>query len=329
MPGAGKQPPQIQDQIKELLEAGFDPTTIHRRLKVGRSSIYRMKRCLEQHGTNYMPKEMNKKNGRPKVLTPEQELEVSAWLRDPKNRTRFLDDLVWLIHDRFGIVCSTTTMSKMKRKWLRVIDYEENGTPIDDTTRAQLEETHPDLPLLHQPHAPVAEMGSMASGLESDGMGMQQPLPPQMEQQHPHPQLEQQHQDPLIEQHQLDDHSHLDQTQHADFSQPQQQHLHADLSQQQHLHPHLDQHSQLDQQQHQQHPYPDHHLQPQQQHDDILSLPPHQQQHHTQHPLEDPLNVYHPPPAHDPQLDAQLEQQIRHSAEMGVMGGHHGQHLGT
>jgi transposase len=74
MPGAGKQPPEIQDQIKELLEAGFDPTTIHRRLKVGRSSIYRMKRCLEQHGTNYMPKEMNKKNGRPKVLTPEQEL---------------------------------------------------------------------------------------------------------------------------------------------------------------------------------------------------------------------------------------------------------------
>ena len=74
MPGAGKQPPQIQEQIKELLEAGFDPTTIHRRLKVGRSSIYRMKRCLQQHGTAYMPVEMNKKNGRPKVLSAEQEL---------------------------------------------------------------------------------------------------------------------------------------------------------------------------------------------------------------------------------------------------------------
>jgi transposase len=74
MPGAGKQPPEVQEQIKELLEAGFDPTTIHRRLKVGRSSIYRMKRSLEQHGTNYMPKELNKKNGRPKVLTPAQEL---------------------------------------------------------------------------------------------------------------------------------------------------------------------------------------------------------------------------------------------------------------
>ena len=74
MPGSGKQPPEVQDQIRELLEAGFDPTTIHRKLKVGRSSIYRMKRCLQQHGTNYMPSEMNKKNGRPKVLTPEQEL---------------------------------------------------------------------------------------------------------------------------------------------------------------------------------------------------------------------------------------------------------------
>ena len=74
MPGAGKQPPEVQEHIKELLEAGFDPTTIHRRLKVGRSSIYRMKRCLQQHGTAYMPVEMNKKNGRPKVLTAEQEL---------------------------------------------------------------------------------------------------------------------------------------------------------------------------------------------------------------------------------------------------------------
>lgn len=74
MPGSGKQAPEVQAQIKELLEAGFDPTTIHRRLKVGRSSIYRMKRCLQQHGTNYMPKELNKKNGRPKVLTAEQEL---------------------------------------------------------------------------------------------------------------------------------------------------------------------------------------------------------------------------------------------------------------
>ncbi|KXS94274.1 hypothetical protein AC579_7279 [Pseudocercospora musae] len=153
MPGSGKQSPEVQEQIKELLEAGFDPTTIHRKLKVGRSSIYRMKRCLQQHGTNYMPPELNKKNGRPKVLTPEQELEVREWLRDPKNRTRYLDDLVWLIHDRFGIVCSTTTMSKLKRKWLRVIEFEENGTLIDDLTRQQLLETHPDLPVLAQSSA--------------------------------------------------------------------------------------------------------------------------------------------------------------------------------
>ncbi|CAK4030526.1 uncharacterized protein RCC_02295 [Lecanosticta acicola] len=173
MPGYGKQSPEIQEQIKELLEAGFDPTTIHRRLKVGRSSIYRMKRCLQQHGTNYMPPELNKKNGRPKVLTPDQELEVCDWLRDPKNRTRFLDDLVWLIHDRFGTVCSTTTMSKLKRKWSRVIEFEENGTPLDDTTRVQLMETHPDLPILHQQSVPEAQMGVSAQ-LQPVDMPMQQ-----------------------------------------------------------------------------------------------------------------------------------------------------------
>ncbi|TKA71577.1 hypothetical protein B0A55_07668 [Friedmanniomyces simplex] len=148
MPGAGKQAPEVQAQIKELLEAGFDPTTIHRKLKVGRSSIYRMKRCLQQHGSAYMPTELNKKNGRPKVLTAEQELEVRDWLRDPKNRNRYLDDLVWLIHDRFGIVCSTTTMSKLKRKWTRVIESEESGQPLEDSIRAQVMETHPNLPML-------------------------------------------------------------------------------------------------------------------------------------------------------------------------------------
>ncbi|KAK5741524.1 hypothetical protein LTR17_003962 [Elasticomyces elasticus] len=148
MPGAGKQAPEVQARIRELLEAGFDPTTIHKKLKVGRSSIYRMKRCLEEHGTAYMPSELNKKNGRPKVLTAEQELEVRDWLRHPPNRTRYLDDLVWLIHDRFGTVCSTTTMSKLKRKWMRVIEAEETGHPLEASIREQVLETHPDLPIL-------------------------------------------------------------------------------------------------------------------------------------------------------------------------------------
>jgi hypothetical protein len=73
MAGSGKQSADVQQQIIEFLEAGIDPTTIHRRLKVGRSSIYRMKRSLAQHGTAYAPPETNKKNGRPKVMTAEQE----------------------------------------------------------------------------------------------------------------------------------------------------------------------------------------------------------------------------------------------------------------
>jgi len=179
MPGAGKQPPAVQEQIRELLEAGFDPTTIHRRLKVGRSSIYRMKRCLQQHGTAYMPPELNKKNGRPKVLSAEQELEVRDWLRDEKNRNRYLDDLVWLIHDRFSIVCSTTTMSKLKRKWLRVIESEESGNPLDPATRAWVTETHPDLPILHQTSAPAATMlqSSATTPVAQQGLTAQASLP--------------------------------------------------------------------------------------------------------------------------------------------------------
>lgn len=82
--------------------------------------------------------------------------EVLAWLRIPSNRNRYLDDLVWLIHDRFHIVCSTTTMSKMKRKWLRVIEHEETGRQLDETTRKQFLETHPDLRLLQQ-HTPTIQ----------------------------------------------------------------------------------------------------------------------------------------------------------------------------
>lgn len=59
-------------------------------------------------------------------------------------------------------------MSKMKRKWLRVIEYEENGTPLDDLTRAQLEETHPDLPLLHQPTASMVPPQAQMHALPTD-----------------------------------------------------------------------------------------------------------------------------------------------------------------
>lgn len=41
----------------------------------------------------------------------------------------------------------------MKRKWLRVIEYEETGRPLDVATRNSLQETHPDLPVLHDEQA--------------------------------------------------------------------------------------------------------------------------------------------------------------------------------
>lgn len=69
-------------------------------------------------------------------------------------------------------------MSKMRRKWIRVIEFEENGTPIDESTRQQLMETHPDLPILHQQrHVEVQQMGTMGSleaPMEAGGAGASQ-----------------------------------------------------------------------------------------------------------------------------------------------------------
>ena len=92
MPDSGKQSAQVQQQVIEFMKAGIDPTIIHRRLKVGRSSIYRMKRCLQQHGTPYAPPETNKKNGRPKVMTAEQEaVSFAEWRTLPFDiRTFFI-----------------------------------------------------------------------------------------------------------------------------------------------------------------------------------------------------------------------------------------------
>ena len=56
-------------------------------------------------------------------------------------------------------------MSKMKRKWLRVIEYEETGRPLDEITRESLLETHPDLPILQDAAAmPVAESIELPDG---------------------------------------------------------------------------------------------------------------------------------------------------------------------
>lgn len=66
-------------------------------------------------------------------------------------------------------------MSKMKRKWLRVIEYEETGRPLDKTTHQSLLETHPDLDILQEPGAmPVEEEGGLAEqqALPGAPMGM-------------------------------------------------------------------------------------------------------------------------------------------------------------
>lgn len=64
-------------------------------------------------------------------------------------------------------------MSKLKRKWLRVIEYEETGNPLDQNTRNSLLETHPDLPVLH-------DAGTLTDGVmpEQDIMEHHYPMPP-------------------------------------------------------------------------------------------------------------------------------------------------------
>ena len=67
-------------------------------------------------------------------------------------------------------------MSKMKRKWLRVMEYEETGRPLDETTRQSLLETHPDLPILHDDAAMPEQQ--QQHQLYQDGPQMGMPPPP-------------------------------------------------------------------------------------------------------------------------------------------------------
>ena len=89
-------------------------------------------------------------------------------------------------------------MSKMKRKWLRVIEYEETGRPLDEVTRESLLETHPDLPILHDqaampgtphpsdhlpPPTPVSLMQAPQAMMQPHGMHLQQrrlPIEPEL-----------------------------------------------------------------------------------------------------------------------------------------------------
>lgn len=66
-------------------------------------------------------------------------------------------------------------MSKMKRKWLRVIEYEETGRPLDVATRNSLLETHPDLPILHDENAMPENEAMQAYPMPPNGSMMAAP----------------------------------------------------------------------------------------------------------------------------------------------------------
>lgn len=157
--------------------------------------------------------------------------EVRDWLRDPKNRSRYLDDLVWLIHDRFGIVCSTTTMSKMKRKWLQAIESEETGQPLDDSARVLIEETHPDLPILLQSPMTTAQM--MAAELPTQDQPPEHQYPQQDQYlQPPEPQIDARLQAHDPGQYHSDTQLDLRLQQHAEMAQHHQQQQQHQLEQQ-------------------------------------------------------------------------------------------------
>lgn len=69
-------------------------------------------------------------------------------------------------------------MSKLKRKWLRVLEYEETGRPLDETTRDSLLETHPDLPLLHDEQAMPPPPPQAQAQHETDLHPMHYSMPP-------------------------------------------------------------------------------------------------------------------------------------------------------
>ena len=97
--------------------------------------------------------------------------------------------MVWFIHDRFGMVCSTTTCSKIKRKWLRVIEAEERGEHLDPAEaqeQVRLEafrvgKKSPATPRRQESRAGSSAQAGMhmsaAMGLVMQQQQQQQPLP--------------------------------------------------------------------------------------------------------------------------------------------------------
>ena len=97
--------------------------------------------------------------------------------------------MVWFIHDRFGMVCSTTTCSKIKRKWLKVIEAEERGEHLDPAV-AQEQVRQEGLRVGKK--APVSSRKQQTDVVSSSGTDMHMPaamdLAMQQQQQQPLPQ---------------------------------------------------------------------------------------------------------------------------------------------
>lgn len=107
----------------------------------------------------------------------------------------------------------------MKRKWLHVIESEETGRPLDDATRQQLLETHPDLPILQG--MPLSSDHSNAHDMLA--YQQQQHSSHELQQLPPHPPTESDFPDMLK-------HEHDRQLEQQHHESPTDSHLHPDLA---------------------------------------------------------------------------------------------------
>lgn len=113
--------------------------------------------------------------------------------------------MVWFIHDRFGMVCSTTTCSKIKRKWLKVIEAEERGEHLDP---AEAQEQVRQEALRAGKKTPSASRRQRQPALSSDQHDLHMPvtLETALQHQQPLPEYE-----PQIDQHLQDYKPQIDQ----------------------------------------------------------------------------------------------------------------------
>ncbi|WPG98723.1 Hypothetical protein R9X50_00151700 [Acrodontium crateriforme] len=107
------------DVLKQALEDGVSSEDIGKRLNISKRTVDRIRISYDLFGEAYSPASDVAKAGRPRLLTPEQEIAVLEYLDD--NPTAAHEEIVQYVQERFEIVVSTATIFHVLKRhsWSR------------------------------------------------------------------------------------------------------------------------------------------------------------------------------------------------------------------